>query len=205
MYHGKTVCVVIPAHNESTQILRVLTTLPAWVDHIVVVDDASTDTTADVVVDHGRQRRCVPREPLSEEEVAGHAVDLADGGMAKLVRRVIPIESRPLLPGTQCDLDAAVGDAVAGLIAEQGRFGFQRLTRPHLERPEPHELRHQRVRQEHVAGAAALGDLLAQPESGARLAVGGEHVPHVQADDFRQSQSGSKGEREDQVVAGVAR
>ena len=49
MYQNKSVCVVIPAHNEATQILRVLTTLPEWVDHIVVVDDASTDATADVV------------------------------------------------------------------------------------------------------------------------------------------------------------
>jgi len=55
MYHDKTVCVVIPAHNEATQILRVLTTLPEWVDHIVVVDDASADTTAGVVTDHARQ------------------------------------------------------------------------------------------------------------------------------------------------------
>ncbi|ABW66345.1 glycosyltransferase family 2 protein [Desulfosudis oleivorans] len=55
MYQNKSVCVVIPAHNETTQILRVLSTLPEWVDHIVVVDDASTDATADVVTGQAKK------------------------------------------------------------------------------------------------------------------------------------------------------
>jgi len=59
MFHGKTVCVVIPAHNEAPRILRVLSTLPEWVDHIVVVDDASADTTADVVLGHRQTDRRV--------------------------------------------------------------------------------------------------------------------------------------------------
>lgn len=45
MYKNKTICVVVPAYNEEHLIERTLTTLPAWVDHVVVVDDCSQDDT----------------------------------------------------------------------------------------------------------------------------------------------------------------
>jgi len=49
MHKDKSICVVVPAHNESTQIGKVLSTMPDFVDKIVVVDDASKDDTVDVV------------------------------------------------------------------------------------------------------------------------------------------------------------
>lgn len=51
MYRGKTIAVIIPAYNEERLIGKVLETLPAFVDHIVVVDDASIDRTGEVVKD----------------------------------------------------------------------------------------------------------------------------------------------------------
>ena len=36
---------VVPAYNEEKLIERVLDTMPAFVDRIIVVDDASTDAT----------------------------------------------------------------------------------------------------------------------------------------------------------------
>lgn len=39
------ICVVIPARNEEEHIQRVLETLPSFVDHAVVIDDGSTDST----------------------------------------------------------------------------------------------------------------------------------------------------------------
>ena len=48
MYKDKSVCVVVPAYNESSQISKVLSTMPDFVDKIVVVDDASKDDTVDV-------------------------------------------------------------------------------------------------------------------------------------------------------------
>ncbi len=49
MYKNKSICIVVPAHNEETQIGSVIENMPAFVDRIVVVDDASTDNTKNVV------------------------------------------------------------------------------------------------------------------------------------------------------------
>jgi glycosyltransferase involved in cell wall biosynthesis len=51
MYQDKSICVVVPAYNESSQIGKVLTSMPDFVDKIVVVDDASNDDTAAIVRD----------------------------------------------------------------------------------------------------------------------------------------------------------
>lgn len=49
MYKGKSVAVVVPAYNEERLITVTLDALPEWVDRVVVVDDASTDATAERV------------------------------------------------------------------------------------------------------------------------------------------------------------
>lgn len=45
MYKNKTIAVVIPAYNEENLIGRVITTMPDFVDKMVIVDDASSDKT----------------------------------------------------------------------------------------------------------------------------------------------------------------
>ncbi len=49
MWHGAKVAVIVPAYQEERIILRTLRRLPSYVDHIYVVDDASTDATIDRV------------------------------------------------------------------------------------------------------------------------------------------------------------
>ena len=49
MYENKSVAVVVTAYNEEKLVLKVLGTLPDWVDKVFVVDDCSTDKTADIV------------------------------------------------------------------------------------------------------------------------------------------------------------
>lgn len=46
MYRGLTTAVVIPAFNEEQAIGPAIRSVPAFVDHIIVVDDASRDATA---------------------------------------------------------------------------------------------------------------------------------------------------------------
>lgn len=49
MIHGKTVAVVVPAYNEETQIGMVIESMPEFVDRIIIVNDKSSDATAQVV------------------------------------------------------------------------------------------------------------------------------------------------------------
>lgn len=46
MYRDLCVAVVVPAHNEALLVGTVIATAPELVDHIIVVDDASTDDTS---------------------------------------------------------------------------------------------------------------------------------------------------------------
>lgn len=63
MYDGQKICVILPAYNEEPSIGAVLDRIPDYVDEIVVVDDGSTDRTAEIarekdaiVVGHSRNK-----------------------------------------------------------------------------------------------------------------------------------------------------
>jgi glycosyltransferase involved in cell wall biosynthesis len=45
VYKGKKICVVVPAYNEENLVLKVIKTVPEFIDHFIVVDDASADNT----------------------------------------------------------------------------------------------------------------------------------------------------------------
>ena len=49
MLKNKIVGVVVPTYNEEKQIKEVITTIPSFVDRIVVVNDSSTDKTVKIV------------------------------------------------------------------------------------------------------------------------------------------------------------
>ena len=61
MLQGAHIAVVVPAHNEAPLIGQVLSTMPPWVDLVVVVDDASTDCTARIAEGHRDPRVRVVR------------------------------------------------------------------------------------------------------------------------------------------------
>ena len=56
MYRGLTTAVVVPAFNEELAIRAAIRSVPSFVDHIIVVDDASRDATARraAALSHGR-------------------------------------------------------------------------------------------------------------------------------------------------------
>jgi glycosyltransferase involved in cell wall biosynthesis len=58
MFEGRWVAVVIPAYNEEKLVGKVLQTMPALVDRIVVVDDASTDQTGQVLAEARERLGC---------------------------------------------------------------------------------------------------------------------------------------------------
>lgn len=52
MYRRLTVAVIIPCYQERPRLSAVLRAIPDYVDHIVVVDDGSTDGTGDIAHAH---------------------------------------------------------------------------------------------------------------------------------------------------------
>ncbi len=69
MLDGVRVFVVVPAHNEQRLIGRMLRRVPAFVDRIIVVDDASDDGTSERALSVGDSR----------VQVIEHAVNLGVG------------------------------------------------------------------------------------------------------------------------------
>src|SRR5437588_6878914 len=69
MLEGKRVAVVVPAHDEEELIAATLGGIPAFVDHVLVVDDGSRDATAERARSFGDAR----------VEVVSHDVNLGVG------------------------------------------------------------------------------------------------------------------------------
>jgi glycosyltransferase involved in cell wall biosynthesis len=72
VYQDMRVAIVVPAHNEERLVSRVITTAPEFVDHVIVVDDASTDDTANAAEATGDPRLEVIR--LEENRGVGGAI-----------------------------------------------------------------------------------------------------------------------------------
>ncbi len=61
MWDGSRVIVVVPAWNEAPRVARVVGGMPAWVDEVIVVDDASADATAEAALSTRDPRVVVER------------------------------------------------------------------------------------------------------------------------------------------------
>ena len=55
MLRGQRIAVVVPAFNEADKIARTIRSVPGFVDHVIVVDDASGDSTARIAARSGRR------------------------------------------------------------------------------------------------------------------------------------------------------
>ncbi|HET9620872.1 MAG TPA: glycosyltransferase family 2 protein [Kofleriaceae bacterium] len=75
MFRGLRIAVVIPAYNERTKIAATVATVPALADHVIVVDDASHDATAEQAA-----AAAAERSDPSSVEVVRHPVNRGVGG-----------------------------------------------------------------------------------------------------------------------------
>ncbi len=55
MFRGRRIAVVVPSYNEADKIARTLRSIPGFVDHVIVVDDASEDATPRLATRSGRR------------------------------------------------------------------------------------------------------------------------------------------------------
>lgn len=65
MYKDLVVAVVVPAHNEQALIGLTISSMPAFVDHVIVVDDCSSDDTAERAAAVGDPRVTVIRHEVN--------------------------------------------------------------------------------------------------------------------------------------------
>ena len=85
MYKDKKIAVVIPAYNEEKFISQTISTIPSFVDHIYMVDDASTDNTYEIAANISRQngKLKILRRPdnggVGAAIISGHKMALKDG------------------------------------------------------------------------------------------------------------------------------
>jgi glycosyltransferase involved in cell wall biosynthesis len=75
MFKGQRVAVVVPAFNEEAKIAKTLRSIPGFVDHVVVVDDASQDGTGRIARRSQRRGLLV----LSHRENRGVGAAIATG------------------------------------------------------------------------------------------------------------------------------
>jgi len=70
MFRGRVVAVVVPACNEADKIAGTIRSVPGFVDHLIVVDDGSTDATAAIA--RRSARRAAGRGGGRQVEVLVH-------------------------------------------------------------------------------------------------------------------------------------
>jgi glycosyltransferase involved in cell wall biosynthesis len=120
LYKGATICAVVPAYKEELMIATVIETMPAFVDHIVIVDDCSPDATSDVV-----RASTDPRVHLIRHEVnqgvggaiiTGHKTAIALGS-----------EINVIMAG-DAQMDPAYLPALLDMVTDEG-YGFAKANR----------------------------------------------------------------------------
>ncbi len=89
MIEGSTIAVVVPCYNEAHRIHDVLAMMPAFVDCIITVDDASTDGTTEVI------RRYIDQAPdgdrvchIAHEKNQGVGAAITTGYREAVKRRI---------------------------------------------------------------------------------------------------------------------
>lgn len=97
MYRGKRITVVIPCHNEEDGIRAVIGQMPPIVDEILVVDNASTDRTAEVARELGARVVSESRKGYGRAYKTGFAVARGDVIVTMDGDGTYPPDSIPLL------------------------------------------------------------------------------------------------------------
>ncbi|HAF12286.1 MAG TPA: glycosyl transferase family 2 [Blastocatellia bacterium] len=75
MYKNRRIGVVVPAYNEASQIVRVIRTMPDYVDHLIVVDDCSSDGTFAAISDCIEDRRLALLQTRANLGVGGATIE----------------------------------------------------------------------------------------------------------------------------------
>lgn len=131
MRGGARIAVIIPAFNEEGSIGKVISAVPPWVDDVIVVENGSTDRTAEMARSHRARVVSEPRRGYGSACLAGieslrdtDIVVFLDGDFSdypeKMGRLVDPIVKgrSDLVIGSR-----VLGTVEKGALTPQARFG----------------------------------------------------------------------------------
>lgn len=137
MRNGQRIAVIIPALDEERAIGHVLADIPAWVDRIVVVDNGSTDRTAEIARNGGAIVVSEPERGYGAACLAGIAktegadiIVFVDGDYSDHPEEIVALVD-PIIAGA-ADMvigSRVLGEREAGSLAPQQRFGNWLATR----------------------------------------------------------------------------
>jgi glycosyltransferase involved in cell wall biosynthesis len=118
VFEDKAVAVVVPAYDEESQIADVLATLPGFVDCAIVVDDGSTDRTAEIVGEHIAGEGDSPRTVLLRHEANAGVGAAIVTGYLEAVRREIDVTAVMAGDGQMdpAELELLVGPVARGQV-----------------------------------------------------------------------------------------
>ncbi|MBX3189098.1 MAG: glycosyltransferase family 2 protein [Labilithrix sp.] len=131
MLNDASVVVVVPACQEEEHVGRVIATMPSFVDHIVVVDDGSTDRTSEVALGVADPRVELVRHPRRR----GVGAAIASGYRAGVARTERPSDVLCVMAGDgqmdPADLEAVARPIVRGEAeyVKGDRFGYPGVRR----------------------------------------------------------------------------
>jgi glycosyltransferase involved in cell wall biosynthesis len=131
MLEGRSVVVIVPAFDEQDHVAKVIRTAPAFVDHLIVVDDASRDATSERARSVGDPRVQILRHSLRR----GVGGAIATGYAAALERTTHPEDALAVMAGDgqmhPDDLRAVVAPVVRGEAdyVKGDRFGAPGVAR----------------------------------------------------------------------------
>jgi glycosyltransferase involved in cell wall biosynthesis len=120
VYEDHRIAAVVPAYNEEKLIAKVITTMPDFVDHIVVVDDKSSDRTSEEARATGDPRVLVIRH----EENTGVGGAIVTGHRAALE---LGADINVVMAG-DAQMDPTYLPALLDPIIEEG-YGFAKANR----------------------------------------------------------------------------
>jgi len=100
MFEGRTVAAIVPAYNESAHVGDVIRRMPAVIDHIIVVDDCSSDGTAAAAESLGDPRVEVLRQ-TRQSGVGGAMIAGFARALEKQVDLVVKVDGDGQMDPTQ--------------------------------------------------------------------------------------------------------
>jgi len=71
MYRSKTITVIMPCYNEEEGLKKLLENKPSFIDEVIVVDNASTDATAEIAKSYGATVIFESRKGYGQAYLAG--------------------------------------------------------------------------------------------------------------------------------------